>query len=160
MTDKKLNAEQIDDTNDANALTWSCHPVKRKPLLSVGVTVLVSVIVALVYNTAQSVWFGLLAFVVMLLSLAKFYLPTHYKLTAQGIVIKTTTQTLKKHWKEYRSAYPDNNGILLSPFVEPSRLENFRGLYLMFNNNRSDVISYVNAHIGKQTDDTQNGVKS
>jgi len=135
-------------------MKWSCHPVKRKPLLSLGVTLLVLLIIALVYNTTQSLWFGLLAFVVMYLSLAKFYLPTHYQLSDKNVTIKTTTQTIQKNWKEFRSAYPDKNGILLSPFTEPTRLENFRGLYLMFNNNRDDVVSFVNSHIDKTPDDS------
>jgi hypothetical protein len=84
-------------------------------------------------------------------SLAKFYFPTRYRLDDTGIMVKTMTQTLKKEWTLYRSCYPDKNGILLSPFAEPSRLENFRGLYLMFDNNRDDVTAFCRSHIGKQS---------
>jgi hypothetical protein len=58
------------------------------------------------------------------------------------------TQTLHKDWSIYRSCYPDKNGILLSPFVRPSRLENFRGIYLMFADNGEEVTRFVKAHIG------------
>ncbi len=140
-------------TEDAEpALEWTCHPVKRKPLVSALVTLFIFVVVALVFYTTSSRAFGVLAAVVMLASLAKFYFPTTYRLTYERITIKTTTQTLHKNWSIYRSCYPDKNGILLSPFVRPSRLENFRGIYLMFNNNRDEVTSFVKAHIGRKTE--------
>jgi hypothetical protein len=91
--------------------------------------------------------------VVLFASLAKFYLPTKYRLSDKRIMVKSTTQTVYKNWSQYRSFYPDRNGVLLSPFVRPSRLENFRGLYLIFENNKKDVIRFVENHIGKTTDE-------
>jgi len=142
------------DRNSANAIDndlvdWSCHPVKRRPLFSTTITLFVLLLIALVYNTTQSVFFGLLAFVIMFVSLAKFYFPTKYLLDEKGVTVKTTTHTLHKNWSDFRSAYPDKNGVLLSPFAEPSRLENFRGLYIMFNNNGAEVTAFVNSHVVK-----------
>jgi len=151
--EKERLASPPDQTEEAKpALEWACHPVKRKPLVSVLVTLFILAVVAIVFYTTASRVFGVLAAVVMLASLAKFYFPTTYRLTYDRITIKTTTQTLHKDWSIYRSCYPDKNGILLSPFVRPSRLESFRGIYLMFNNNRDEVTSFVKAHIGRKTD--------
>ncbi|MGH8016507.1 MAG: hypothetical protein ACREBV_09965, partial [Candidatus Zixiibacteriota bacterium] len=125
----------------------TCHPVKRRPVFSLGITLVVLFIIAAVYNTTQSAFFGFLAFVIMFVSLAKFYLPTRFRLSDKGVTVKTTTQTLTKNWSDYRSFYPDKNGILLSPFATPARLENFRGLYVMFNNNSEEVTAFVKAHI-------------
>lgn len=129
------------------ALQWSCHPVKRRPLFSLAITLFVLFVIAMVYSTTESAFLGLLALVIMFVSLAKFYLPTHYRLSDKGVTVKTTTQTLSKHWSEYRSFYLDKNGILLSPFSEPSRLENFRGLFIMFNDNKDEVTEFVKSHI-------------
>ncbi len=134
-------------------LQWTCHPVKRRPLISILVTLFLFVVIAVVYATTDSRAFGFLAAIVMFASLAKFYFPTSYRLTADEITIKTTTQTLHKQWSAYRSCYPDKNGILLSPFVRPSRLENFRGIYLMFAGNRDEVIKFVKEQIGRKTAD-------
>jgi hypothetical protein len=60
-------------------------------------------------------------------------------------------QTLNKDWSQFRSCYPDKNGILLSPFAHPSRLENFRGLYLMFEGNRDAVTACVKGRLAKQS---------
>ena len=138
-------AEEIDE---GETLEWTCHPVKRKPLVSVGVTVLILMVGAAVLNIMHSGLFAVFSVVVMFAALAKFFFPTSYRLSDRRIMIKTTTQTLFKNWAIYRSCYPDKNGVLLSPFAEPSRLENFRGLYIMFNNNRDEVIAFVKARVG------------
>ncbi|MFH1687515.1 MAG: hypothetical protein ABIE70_08345 [bacterium] len=130
------------------SLQWTVHPVKRRPLVSLAVTVFVFLVAAVVYYAMDSRVFAVLAMVVMLMSLGKFYFPTHYALDEVGITIKTTTQTLTKEWKLYRSYYPDKSGVLLSPFPEPSRLENFRGVYVMIQDNREQVLAFVNKHIG------------
>ena len=97
----------------------------------------------------ESHLFTILALLIMLGSLAKFYFPTRYKLTDKSVTVKTTTQTLVKEWKLYRSCYPDKKGILLSPFVTPSRLENFRGLYIMFEKNSEAVTAFVRERISQ-----------
>jgi hypothetical protein len=135
--------------DDGPTLVWTVHPVKRKPFVSAAVTVFVIVISLIVYSWMQSPWFTILALLIMLGSLAKFYFPTGYKLSARGVTMKTTTQTLFKEWSIYRSCYPDKKGILLSPFAEPSRLENFRGLYVMFEGNNREVTAYCQEHIAK-----------
>ncbi|MFQ6008506.1 MAG: hypothetical protein ACE5K8_06075, partial [Candidatus Zixiibacteriota bacterium] len=124
------------ETGPEMSIEWTAHPVKRKPLVSVLVTFFIILVVVIVYYTMNSKTFAILAMVIMFVSLAKFYFPTTYRLTRDRITIKTMTQTLHKDWSIYRSCYPDKNGILLSPFVRPSRLENFRGIYLIFSNNR------------------------
>ncbi|MEW5797286.1 MAG: hypothetical protein AB1772_13140 [Candidatus Zixiibacteriota bacterium] len=130
-------------------LEWTVHPVKRQPLVSAAVTLFVVLVAVFVYSWMQSHWFTILALVIMLGSLAKFYFPTQYKLTDRAVTVKSTTQTLVKEWKLYRNCYPDKKGILLSPFVTPSRLENFRGLYLMFEGNAEQVTSFVRERIAR-----------
>jgi hypothetical protein len=132
------------------ALEWTAHPVKRRPLLSAAVTLFILLLAILVQTMTSSTLFGVLALVVLMASLTKFYFPTSYKLGDRHVIVKTTLQTLTKDWSIYRSCYPDRNGILLSPFPEPSRLENFRGLYLMFSENKDEVTAFVKAHIGQK----------
>ena len=133
--------------DEGEMLEWTCHPVKRKPVVSALVTLFIILVGVAIYLTTYSRLFTVLGLVILLMSLAKFYFPTRFKLSDRGITIKTTTQTLFKDWKIYRSCYPDKKGILLSPFVEPSRLENFRGLYVMFESNADEVTSFVRQRI-------------
>jgi len=129
--------------DNGQTLQWVCHPVKRKPLVSVMVTLLIILISVLIFYSTGSQVFTVLGLVILSASLAKFYFPTRYYLTEQQLMIQTTTQKLTQKWTIYRSCYPDKKGILLSPFTEPSRLENFRGLYLMFNDNGEEVTAFI-----------------
>ena len=148
----KISAQtEVDTKAAAAAFHWSCHPVRKRPLVSVLVTLFVILAVAYVYYSFDSVGFALLTFIVFALSLARYYFPTHYRLSEKGVTIKTPTQTISKQWSEYRSFYPDKNGVLLSPFAEPSRLENFRGVYLMYGGKREQIISYINKYIGSSS---------
>lgn len=139
----------VNDIDEGQVLAWSVHPLRRKPLVALLVTIFIFLVAVAAYMTTDSKAFGTLALVVMFASLAKFYMPTSYRLDDQRIMVKTVTQTLYKNWSQYRSCYPDKNGVLLSPFAEPSRMENFRGLFLIFNDNKDEVVSFVKAHIGK-----------
>ena len=149
--------------NRAGTLAWTVHPSRTKPVVTISVSLFVLAVTLVIFLSTNSLWMTLLALVILYASLAKFYFPTKYTLSESGIVIKTTTQTLEKEWSLYRSCYPDKNGILLSPFVEPSRLENFRGLFIMFSGNRDEVTAFVKdqikrAHsssVGDKPGDTQ-----
>lgn len=163
QTEMSLNAEPQappSDSTPGETLEWVSHPVKRKPLVSAAVTVFILACCFITYISTNSTWFAGLALAILFGSLAKFYFPTRYRLSSTGVTVRTTTQTLNKDWSIYRSFYPDRNGVLLSPFVEPSRLENFRGLYLIFNNNAADVVAFVRRHVHTESSAPGNGVSA
>jgi hypothetical protein len=153
---QKIDSTEVGETDTARVLEWTVHPVKRQPWVSAAVSLFVILVAVCVYSWMESHFFTILALLIMLGSLAKFYFPTHYKLTDKSVTVKTTTQTLVKEWKLYRSSYPDKKGILLSPFVTSSRLENFRGLYVMFEKNNEQVTAFVREQIAiaQQSDAT------
>ena len=135
------------DVGARHSRIWGATRCGCRPLVSVAVTLFVIFAVVYVYHSFDSVGFALLTFIVFSLSLARYYFPTHYRMSEKGVTIKTPTQTISKTWSEYRSFYPDKNGVLLSPFAEPSRLENFRGIYLMYGGKREQIIAYINKYI-------------
>jgi energy-coupling factor transporter transmembrane protein EcfT len=137
------------EENEGRILEWSCHPVKRKPWVSVGVTFLITLVGVGINDWTGSRAFAVLGVVVLLLSLSRFYFPTKYRLSDRRIMVKTTMQTMYKEWSRFRSVWPDKNGVLLSPFAEASRLENYRGIYLLFDNNRDEVVDFIRARIGE-----------
>ena len=137
---------------DVTILEWTTHPVKRKPWTAVAVTLFILAVSFVVLAATDSKWFGFIALVVLFASVAKFYLPTKFSLMDKGVVIKSTTQTVKKPWSMFRSYYVDKHGVLLSPFTQPSRLENFRGIYLIFSDNREAVMAVVRDHVARAQD--------
>lgn len=156
MTDKDRTEPHAPATvEETTLLEWTTHPMKRRPMAATLVTLFITLCAVLAWYATEMLWFGILALIVLLASLAKFYLPTRFKLTDKSVSIKTTTTTIRKEWKQFRSFYPDKNGVLLSPFIEPSRLENFRGMYLIFNQNRDDVVDVIKSHIASQPAGTE-----
>ncbi len=156
--DKKVAAEpngEVAEVDEGETLEWTVHPVRRKWWVSAVVIMFIAAVGATVKALTDSEAFMALAMVILLMSLAKFFFPTKFKLSDLGVTIKTTTQTLFKEWKIYRSCYPDKKGILLSPFVEPSRLENFRGLYVMFEGNNDEVTAFVRERIKRAHPDNE-----
>lgn len=155
LPEKAALSEKIAGVNSESEeilLDWVCHPAKRNKTVTIAVSVFIAILVAVVYYATFSVWFTILAFLILTGSLAGFYFPSHYQFTNSKIIIKTTMQTLEKKWSQYRSYYPDKNGVLLSPFGRPSRLENFRGIYIKFWNNKEEVMAIVKDKIKRDSE--------
>ena len=134
-------------------LKWSTHPVKKKAMISVLVVAFLFLVWLVVYLTTSSLFLTGLSVVIMLVSLSSFFLPTYYELDQDKIRIRYVFTRREREWSAFRSFYVDKNGVLLSPFKKPSRLENFRGMYLMFGGNADRVMDVVNARIAARRAD-------
>jgi hypothetical protein len=127
-------------------LRWRSHPVRqggRRLVWVLAVFVIIPGALALFYGP----FFGLLAFLMLAGSLGTYFLPTDYILTATGVESRFIGVPRRFRWEQFRSFYRDRHGVLLSPFPRPSRLENFRGLYLRFDGFADAVMAVVAARI-------------
>ncbi len=136
-----------DLTPRREALTWISHPLKKNKRNTLLVTLFLVLAPTIVFFSTQSLFFLLLSFLILLGSLSSFFLPTSYELSQEKIRVKFFFNTKEMEWKKYRSFYVDKNGILLSPFEKPSRLENFRGMYIRFNQNKEEVVNFLKERI-------------
>jgi hypothetical protein len=140
----------LEENSPPLSLEWKVWPAKERPLLSFGLIVfLFAIWVSVGYFYREGVWV-LLAIVLLSGAVAPFFVITRYRLDEEGVSIKRYVTTMKKRWGELRSYYPDKNGVLVSPFVKPSRLENFRGVYLRFGGNREKVLAVLEQNIGQR----------
>jgi hypothetical protein len=142
---KKMNGQMSSET----VLKWSTHPVRKKAWISILVVLFLFVIWALVYLATLNLFFVAFSVVVLLGSLSSFFLPTYYELDNEKVKIRFFFTLKEKKWGMFRSCYVDKNGVLLSPFEKPSRLENFRGIYIRFNQNKDEVVDFVKSKIGQ-----------
>jgi hypothetical protein len=136
--------------NDEMVLKWSTHPVKRSILISALVILFLFLVWLVVYLTTSSLFLTGLSVVIMLGSLSSFFLPTRYELSQEKIKVNFFLTTRQREWNTFRSFYVDKNGVLLSPFAKPSRLENFRGVYVRFSQNKDRVVEFVKSKIQTQ----------
>lgn len=100
-----------------------------------------------------SPWWGGLAFVLLALSVAPYYLATTYEVTGTGAAAQGVFGTHRRSWCDVRAVFPDEDGVLLSPFAKPTRLAYTRGLFLRFSGNRDEVLKRVEASMGQAAGD-------
>ncbi len=129
-----------------NKLTWVSHPVKES--IKKNIIALFGIIVILV---GGFIWLYipgvLMGFVIILLTLLPYFMPTKYSIDEQGIRVQYMFQNKLYEWKHFRSFYIDENGVLMSPFSSPSRLENFRGLYVRYGDKKEKIIELIKLYM-------------
>jgi hypothetical protein len=132
---------------EAQVLKWIDHPLKKSGKNLLIVVLFLVIGPSVVFFSTRSIFFLFLSIIFLLGSLSTFFLPTTYELTENGIKVKFFFNTKQMEWGKYRSFYVDKNGVLLSPFEKPSRLENFRGIYLRFNQNKDEVVNFIQQRV-------------
>ena len=154
--DNKDSTNAVADTTatlDPALLAWTSQPAKARPRVAIAVGVFIVALVYLSYVLTESPLFAVVAALILWGSLSQFYLRTTFEFTEQKVKVKYVVNKIEKDWSQYRSYYVDKNGVLLSPFIRPSRLENFRGIYIRFANNRDEVVAIVKSKIRIIEDD-------
>lgn len=142
-----------DQQHDRVLLNWETLPARNRPLVAVLVGIFILVLGWLVYYWTESWFFVVIAILILWGSLSQFYVRTRFTFTEHKVKVKYIVNKIAKDWSQYRSYYEDKNGVLLSPFLRPSRLENFRGLYVRFAGNRDEVMKIVKQKIIVPEDD-------
>jgi hypothetical protein len=131
-------------------IRWTALPARnrRKRILFL---LTIFTIVYLVY-TLFGIYWSIFSLLVLLGALAQFYTPTTYILKDTHIEIKRPLYTIKREWRTLKRVVPDKRGVLLSPFSKPSRLDAFRGLYLLLDgvDDREKVISFLKEKVERR----------
>jgi len=151
-TDDRQIDKQEKTAAQAPFYQYVCHPVKRNMTITMLTTIFLIVCVVIVHLITYSTFMTILSIVILFGAMAGFYFPTTYLFYDDHLVVKTMIQALHKDWSFFRSYYPDKNGVLLSPFGRPTRLENFRGTYVKFEKNRDKVMEIVSSKIDFEDD--------
>jgi len=135
----------------AEVLSWTSHPLRKSKKKTVYLILALFLIWSLVFwATAYSWGFLFLAVLILTASLSPFFFPTRFELTQDKVKVHFLAVKKEKAWSEFRSFYPDKNGVFISPFAKPNRLENYRGLYLRYEGNQEEVLSLVKSKINFQ----------
>ncbi|MEN6356849.1 MAG: hypothetical protein ABFD83_07165 [Armatimonadota bacterium] len=132
------------ETENKIVMSWNVHLARQCPMklaVLAGSIAFVSI--------AAYWWIGCLAVfavaAVMIAGFADFVFPVNYTLTRESALCHTKFKQSEIKWENVQRCYLDDTGVKLSPLDRPSRLEAFRGVYLRFADNKSDVIDTVKA---------------
>ncbi|MCK5130980.1 MAG: hypothetical protein KAR40_02380 [Candidatus Sabulitectum sp.] len=135
------------DTAGTETLEWISFPMKERPRATVALVVIMLTSSFAASVMMGNVWWGIIGLALLFLSMWSYFLPVEFIMDSTGVRKKSPFGTEVRKWKEVRSIVPDANGVLLSPFKEPTRLAKFRGLSVQFSGNREEVLEFIRARI-------------
>ena len=140
------------------SLSWTSWPMLRSPVRAVLAVAFVVLMAGTIQALFRTTYFTVVAVLLVWGQIAGFFLPTRFSLTDEKVSVRGLVSRREKDWSEFRSHYVDKEGVLLSPFIERSRLERFRGVSLQFHGNRDEVVAFVE-HMMSRGDDTGDGAE-
>ena len=134
-------------------LCWEVHPLRQeKASKSLSLIVIVATVS---WSTAYSFGhfgYGLLSLCFLVSSLAHYFFPSRYRLDEAGVSRDLLGRQTRRAWTDFRRVDARSNGLFLSPFARPSRLDAFRGLFLPFHAEGDRIIYYVQQHVDIRAD--------
>lgn len=126
------------------SLSWISHPARERPVAAVVVFTAILAIFYFVYDITGSPVMVLVAVLIFMISLSTFFFPTRYTVDEKQVVIKYLYSSKERNLSAFRTIFPGRRGVLLSPFLGPSRLENYRGFYLRYGkDNKEEVDGFL-----------------
>jgi hypothetical protein len=142
-----MNTDETTTKEVCVDFTWRVHPFMDSAKTSTLVIGLIVFICSIVYISFNSVSWVVLSFIFLFVSLSPFFFPTVFTLNDREIKVKRVFTTVIRPWERFKGFYYDKNGVQLTPFTYPSRLDSYRGLFLKFNNNKEKVIDFIKIHL-------------
>ena len=131
------------ESRSVESLSWTSWPMLRSPVRAVLAVAFIAVMAWFIQSLFSTTYFTVVAVLLIWGQVAGFFLPTRFALTGDGVSVRGLVSRREKGWSEFRSHYVDREGLLLSPFLERSRLERFRGVSIQFHGNRDEVVAFV-----------------
>lgn len=133
-------------------MEWTVHHIVEDPhkgIFAVTVILLISLIVHFSFNET---YYTVLSLVLLVGSLSKFFFPVTYTFTDTQVRVRGLIFPLERPWSEFRRIDRFRDGVSLSPFVRPSRLDHYRAVFIRFKDNRDDVLAFLAGKIEKNAD--------
>ena len=132
----------------ADVLRWEDHPLRSEsPARSAALAGLIAAS-AVAAAVGFGHWFyGAFSLAVLTLSVSRYFFPTHYQLDGAGVASYHLGIGRSRRWDEFRRVDERADGLFLSPFARPRRLDAFRGVFLRCHQNREEVVYFVRRHV-------------
>lgn len=86
---------------------------------------------------------ALLGFAVVIASCSELFIPLKYSLSAERATVRCGLNTSEMFPDRVRSIVEDAGGVKLSPLAPGGRMEPFRGVYLRFGENRTEIMRII-----------------
>jgi hypothetical protein len=128
-------------------LNWKVHPLASNPKKSALLVLIIAVVLVTVQISFGEVFWTVFSAFILLIWLARYFFPTKYEFENEAVRVHFLGHVRERRWEEFRRFEVHNNGIFLSPYAKPNFLDNLRGLFILFQNNDSEVVEFVREKI-------------
>jgi hypothetical protein len=126
---------------------WQAHPARERlgrAVVGVAVVILLAGIAGVLMESSG---FGILALLILVLALNRFFFPSHFSIDAEGITASYPLRRLRKRWADLRRFVVDANGGYLSARARGSRFDAFGGMHVLFGEQRQTVIEQIRGRL-------------
>lgn len=124
-----------------DALHWEVRPGEKDPKKR-GVILIVAAFAGALAALISMNWLmAIVAISVILASTTEMFFPIRFSVDRNGATSRCGMSVVQIEWDKVKRVIETNDGIKLSPFDSPSRLEAFRGVYLRFAGNRDEILA-------------------
>jgi hypothetical protein len=131
-------------------LAWTAHPARRRPRDLALVAAALFLTTGAVLVSFESLFMTALAAVIVVLSIASFLFPTHYRLSEEGIEERRLGMRRARRWADLRRLEIGRGAALVSPFARKSWLDRSRGFLLLFDGaDRQAVVAELRRRMGE-----------
>lgn len=132
-----------DQTETTAFFQWQAHPAKQRVKASMVGGIIIFILGITILLTFKSWILALFAIFVLVLRLNRFYFPSSFSIDNNGITAKYLLRTQQMDWSKIKRFETDNYSAYLSERSIPSRWDAFRGMHILFGNEREKVISLI-----------------
>lgn len=132
--------------------SWTAHPAFERPRHAVAASVVILAIAVAIWLSFESLAWGGLALIVLLLALNRFFLPSRFTITSEGITATYPLLRKRAQWRYLRRFVCDDHGGYLSTRSQPSRMDAYRGMHLLFGRDatqRDAIIKRIRGHMAR-----------
>ncbi len=139
------------------AIRWRVWPLKDRPWASALVIAGLAALAAFVHWSTAAVHLALFAAVVAALGLCRFFLPTQYELSVEGVAQQVAGRRRRIPWHAVGRYEVFADGVMLLPAPDPRPLDAFQGVFLPWIDRREEVLDQVHHYLGEAADPPRDG---
>ncbi|MBT3342562.1 MAG: hypothetical protein HN712_17370 [Gemmatimonadetes bacterium] len=125
-------------------LQWRAHPWHQEsPLKSTSLLAVIFIVAIVAAWSFEQMLYGIISALLLLAATSRYLLPTNFLLSQDGVAATHLWNTRRLTWQQVLRIDVHRDGLFLSPFRQPSRLDGFRGLFLRYADNGGQVAIVV-----------------
>lgn len=116
---------------------------------SVFVSIFVVFLLIILFIFWGFFWF-LFAFILFFITLNNYFFKITYLLNEEGIRVKKIFMENFRKWGEFKKILYTKNGLVMSPFLYNTYLDNFRGLHIFLPQNsilKKEIVDFIKERI-------------